>query len=183
MSRITPPIYASWAILFFALTPHLAAVGVSIGKALGGPSVFAAEKPVYGLGLDDLAGGEFLWLFPALVGVGWVLMLLTLPLKAIATKTYWAWLPPRKFVRPMLIVFGWGPFGLCLWFALSNGGEGLVSAIIRSPCFFLECVEGRGVVGLLAGLVLGLVLTAVGVWVDARRRQARRLAHNDEEGA
>lgn len=69
-----------------------------------------------------------------------------------------------------------GPLGLCLWFALNHGGHGLVYNIVLSPLTFLECVEGRGLAGSATGLLLGLGLTGVGIWIDVRRRRRERLA-------
>ncbi len=124
------------------------------------------------LGIDEVAGGELLSLFPLLtLGITGVLFLL--PLQRI----FWVRLGQEPLIAPAsgvwkvgLALSGWASFAASTSEALQDGRSRLVADIARSGYGWLGCVEGRGLIGLGVGLLVGLAFVIWGALADRTNR-------------
>lgn len=182
------PIFGWWAAFSLAFTPHLAAAGAAVGYYMGGSRPLAVEQATGGApgvesATDGLARVALLHLFPPLV-----LVMAAAVLLARLDRTWYMDLGreslfavPNPLLKLGLVLAGWGPLVACLVSGMRGPDRGVPLTLALSRHGWLGCAEGRGLIGLAAGLALGLAFTAWGLGHDLSGRAAPPEADNSAD--
>jgi len=170
------------------MAPYTAGLGGVIGQTNHSRSAFpmtlrerAGEPGLWVVDLEQAAGWQLIWAFP-FISVGGLVLYVIGPalfprrLYERPLRQHWPFGWARAFwLRMALVAFGWGALVACaLPGALAEHRFEIVGLVLgesRPPWY--GCVEGRALVGLGAGLALGLALTVVTFLVETRSARRR----------